>query len=118
MNSERNTAIWVGVIYITATAGGALSVVFSGPLLEKPLNLANVAAQENQVLLTAFFELVMAVAVAGIAFMIYPILKKDADSENKKGLALWYVGTRITEGALFFVGVLCVLSVLKLSQDF
>ena len=60
----------------------------------------------------------MAVAVAGVAFMIYPILKQNTDTEIKEGLALWYVGTRITEGATFVVGVLVTLSLLSLSQEF
>jgi hypothetical protein len=69
------------------------------------------------VLATAFFEFVMAVAVAGVGFMIYPILKHDADTPNKRGLAVWYVGTRITEGALFLVGILGLLSLFELSQE-
>jgi len=118
MNSERKSAIMVGVLYIAATVAGALSVVFSGPLQEKPLNLINIAANEYQVLGVAFLELIMAVTVAGVAFMIYPILKQDTDTASKEGLALWYVGTRITEGALFFIGVLSVVSLLKMGQEF
>jgi len=118
MNTYKRTAVIVGLLYIAATVSGALSMIFSEPLLEKPLNLINIAANDIQVILAAFLELIMAVTVAGIAFMIYPILRQDADTENKKGLTVWYVGTRLTEGALFFVGVLCVLSLLKLSQDF
>jgi hypothetical protein len=34
---------------------------------------------------------------------------------GKQGLALWYVGTRITEGTLFLVGVLGLLSLFALS---
>jgi len=59
----------------------------------------------------------MAVAVAGVAFMIYPILKQDADTPGKHGLALWYVGTRITEGTLFLVGILGLLSLFALSEE-
>lgn len=118
MNSNRSTAIIVGVLYIAATVGGVLSMAFSGPLLEKPLNLIKIGTNQNQVIMVAFFELIMAVTVAGIAFMMYPILKEDSDTKSKEGLTVWYVGTRLTEGALFFVGVLCILSLLKLSQEF
>ena len=86
--------------------------------MDGPNVLINVAANENQVILVAFLELIMAVAVAGVAFMIYPILKQNTDTENKEGLALWYVGTRITEGALFLVGIIGLLSLLTLSQEF
>ncbi len=60
----------------------------------------------------------MAVAVAGVAFMIYPILKRYADTTIKQGLAVWYVGTRITEGTVFVVAVLATLALLSLSQEF
>jgi hypothetical protein len=39
----------------------------------------------------------MVVAVAGVAFMIYPVLRRVADTGVRQGLAAWYVGTRITE---------------------
>ena len=68
-------------------------------------------------MVAAFSEFVMAVAVAGVAFMIYPILKHDADTPGKQGLALWYVGTRLAEGTLFLVGILGLLSLLALSQE-
>lgn len=118
MNPNKNTARIVGILYIAATVAGVLSVVSLGSLLDGPDVLINVAANENQVILVAFLELIMAVAVAGVAFMIYPILKQNTDTENKEGLALWYVGTRITEGALFLVGIIGLLSLLTLSQEY
>ena len=59
----------------------------------------------------------MAVGGAGIAFMISPVLTQDADTPSKLGLARWYVGTRITESALFLVGTLGILSLFELSQE-
>ncbi|MFC1481325.1 DUF4386 domain-containing protein [Candidatus Neomarinimicrobiota bacterium] len=99
--------------YIIATVAGVLSVVFSGPILEKPLNLINVAANESQVLIPALFIFIMALAVAGIAIWAYPILKK-----HNEALALGFVGARIVEGALFIVGIISLLSLLTLSQEF
>jgi hypothetical protein len=117
MSSERRVAIAVGALYIVATAAGLLAAAALGSLLQGPDALANLATHEPQVLAGVFFELVMAVAVAGVAFMIYPILKQDADTPGKHGLAVWYVGTRITEGTLFLVGILGLLSLLALSQE-
>jgi uncharacterized membrane protein len=118
MNSNRKTAIIVGVLYIVATVAGVLTVATLGSLLDGTDILTNVAANEKQVIMVAFLELIMAVAVAGVAFMIYPILKQNTDSKIKEGIALWYVGTRITEGAIFLVGILFTLSLLSLSQEF
>jgi len=117
MRSERTAAISVGVLYIAASLAGIIAAVALGSLLEGPDALTDLAAHEGRVLITAFFELIMAIAVAGVAFMIYPVLKQDADTPGKRGLALWYVGTRITEGALFLVGILGLLSLLALSKE-
>ena len=116
MNSNRQIAIIAGVLYIVATVAGVLSVVTLGSLLEGPDILVNVSANESQVIMTTLFEIIMAITVAGIAFMIYPILKKN--SEVKEGLARWYVGTRITECGIFLVAILGQLSILTLSREF
>jgi hypothetical protein len=105
------------VLYIVASLAGVLSAVTLGSLLSDPSALADLDAHKTQVLATAFLELVMAITVAGVAFMIYPVLKQDADSPSKQGLALWYVGTRITEGALFMVGILALLALAGLSRE-
>ena len=116
MRTERNIAIAVGVLYIVASVAGVLSLFTLGFSMEDPDALERLAANENGVLVTALLNMVMALAVAGVAFMIYPVLKQDADTPSKQGLALWYVGTRITEGAIFFVGVLGLLAILELSK--
>lgn len=118
MNSNRKAAIIVGVLYIIATVAGVLSLAPLASLLDGPDILTNIAENENKLIIVAFLNLIMAVAVAGVAFMIYPILKQDTDTEVKEGLAFWYVGTRITESATFVVGVLVTLSLLTLSQEF
>jgi len=108
----------VGVLYIVATVAGVLTIAPLGSLQEGPGILANAAANENRMIMLVILELIMAVAVAGVAFMIYPVLKRNADTEVKEGLALWYVGTRITEGAIFVVAILATLSLMSLSQEF
>lgn len=118
MSADRKSAIWVGVLYIIATVAGVLTIEPWGRLMEEPGIIANVAADEGPLITVALLSLVMAVAVAGVAFMIYPILKRDADTPVKQGLAVWYVGTRITEGAVFVVAVLALLAILPLSHGF
>jgi hypothetical protein len=118
MSSERKSAIWVGVLYVVATVAGVATVGPWGTLTDGPGILANAAAHETELMTVVLLNLVMAVAVAGVAFMIYPILKRDADTETKEGLALWYVGTRITEGAVFVVAILAMLAQLPLSREF
>jgi len=84
MKTIRKTEISFGALYIAATVSGVVSVILSGPLLKRPLNLSAIAASQNQMLLSAFMLFIMAVTVAGVAFMIYPMWKKDAGTHAKK----------------------------------
>jgi len=108
---ERKAAITVGVLYITATAAGIAAM-----MMNAPAELAQMAASKSAILATALFDIVMAVTVAGLGVMLYPVLMRDADTSSKQGLTTWYVGTRITEGALFFVGVIALVSMLSVSE--
>lgn len=113
MNSNKQMARIVGGLYITATVAGILSIGFMGSILDKSNYLKEIASHENQVITGGLCELIMGIAVAGIAFMIYPLLKK-----TNEGLALWYVGARLLESMLYAVSVLCLLLLVTLSQDF
>ena len=113
MDSHRKTAIIVGVLFITATVAYSLGVIFLDPILGGSDFLTKASANENQVILGAFLVLIDAVAVAGIAIVIYPILKKHNET-----LALGYIGARIAEGVLFSVNVIFILTLLTLSQEF
>jgi len=113
MNSYRKNAIIVGVLFITATVANILSDVFLGPILDPLDYLIKVSANENQVIIGALFKLIMAVACAGIAIWLYPVLKKQNEA-----LALGYVGARLIEGVLYIVAVIGLLSLLTLSQEF
>lgn len=117
-DSDRRSAVAVGLLYIAATVAGVLTLAPLSALLEGPGILANAAADENRMIMLAMLALIMAVAVAGVAFMIYPILMRHARTSIKEGLALWYVGTRATEGAIFIVATLAILSILALSREF
>ena len=81
MNSYRNTAIIVGVLFIIATTAPILGYyIFLGTILDTPDYLINVSANENRLITGALFELIMTIAIAGTAILMYPILKKYNES--------------------------------------
>jgi len=116
--TARKSAIWVGVLWIMATAFPVSSILAWDALDEGEGILANAATHENQLITWALLNLVGAVAAAGVAFMFYPILNRVADTSVEKGLALWYVGTRITEGGTYLVAMLATWAFLPLSREF
>ena len=111
MNSYRKTAIVVGILFIIATVAPLLSGPFINVSAE---NLAGISANSSRVTAGALLELIMALAIAGIAITIYPILRK-----NNKTLAIGYVGIRIIEGVVFLVvAVIGLLSLISLSEEY
>jgi Domain of unknown function (DUF4386) len=117
-SSARRSAIWVGVLWIMATVLPASSIISWSALDKGDGILVNAATHKSQLITWTLLNLGEAVTTAGVAFMLYPILKRVADTSVKKGLALWYVGTRITEGATYLVAVLATWAFLPLSRDF
>jgi len=76
MNTYRNTAIVVGVLYIIGTVAGVLSVVVTGPILGASDYLANVAANPNQLTTGALLVLLMGLPLAMVPVMLFPIFRK------------------------------------------
>jgi len=113
MNTNKKTARIVGGLFIIATVASSLYMVIMSPILNAPDYLVNVSANANQVLIAGLFMLIDAVAVAGIAFVMYPVLRKHSEA-----LALGYVGARIVECVFFVVVVISTLTLLTLSQEF
>jgi len=113
MNQEKKTARSVGLLFITATVAYSLSVALLDPILRGSDYLTKAAANENLVLIGALLVLIDAVAVASIAIVIYPILRK-----HNEALALGYVAARAAEGLLFGVNAITILTLLTLSQTF
>ena len=90
--TNRKTAIIVGVLYIIGTVAGVLSVVFTGSTLTDPNYLIKVSENQNQIVTAALLVLTMAVALAMVPVVIFPVLKKHNET-----LALGYV---VFRGAL------------------
>lgn len=75
MDSDRRTAVIVGVLYITGTVTGALSAAVARPIVEAPNYLDGVSASETQVIMGALLVLIMGVALAMVPVMMFPISK-------------------------------------------
>jgi hypothetical protein len=100
------------VLFIIATAASLLSTAFLGPI-NASNQLVSVSANRDQVTLGALLLLIGAITSASIAISLYPVLKRF-----NEGLALGAVGFRLIEGVLYIVGVVGLLSLVTLSQDF
>ncbi len=112
MNSNRKSAIIVGVFFLFAFAG-AITIALTKPILDDPDYLTKISANENKIILGAFFQFVMAVACAGIGISLYQVLKK-----YNAGLAMGVFAFRIIESVLQIVDFIILLLFLTLSNEF
>lgn len=80
MESNRKTAIIVGVLYIIGTVAGILSLVFTGPVREESDYLTQISTNPNQIVMGALFVLTMGLALAMVSVMMFPILKKYGEA--------------------------------------
>lgn len=63
--------------------------------------------------LGALFEVLLIIANIGTAVVLFPILKRQSES-----LALGYVAARIVEGAAIAVGLIALMSIVTLRENF
>jgi len=113
MNSTRKTAVMTGVLFIIATLTGPILATPLIPDLTGPDYLIQLSAHTNQVAAGVLLSIIAYFACAGIAIALYPVLK-----ERSTGLALGSVIFRTIEAAFYLVGVVGLLSLLALGQQF
>lgn len=111
--SDLTTARIVGVLFIVATGFAVAGNLLLGPIRDESDYLASFSTHENRVIMGVLTEVVLAVAVVGIAVLLFPILKRQDE-----GLALGYVGVRILEATIILIGGISSLLLLTVSQDF
>jgi hypothetical protein len=99
--STRKTAVFVGLLFLTATAAFIFAEALNSRVLSQPNFLAD-AASQTTMLATSALLLFAQFGVVGIAVLLFPLLKRHGES-----LALAHVGFRITElaASLFYLAV-------------
>ncbi|MGG4498337.1 DUF4386 domain-containing protein [Brevibacillus reuszeri] len=110
INSDRRSAVIIGVLILAGVVAGLFSVV---PVIDGADYLVEASTNSNQVLLGAFFQLLMVVSYVGIPIWLYPILSK-----HNKGFALGSVAFGIIAGVFIMIGVITLLLLLTLSHEF
>ena len=113
MTSTRTIAFVTGVLFlVTFITSIPAAFVFYPPVLNDPNYIVGAGADMG-VKLGALLEVILVVANIGTAVVLYPLVKRQNHI-----VALGYVTARVMEGAMIAVGVLSILSVVTLRQDF
>jgi len=112
MNTNRQAATLVGVLFIIAAVTAILGLLFYQPILTGDY-LSNGAEHKNQVVLGALMELLLVCSAIGTAIGMFPVLR----TYNER-IALAHLCFRFLEAVIITIGIVAVLSLLTLSQAF
>jgi hypothetical protein len=113
MDVTRKTAFLVGALFlITYLTSIPAKVALYPPILGHADYITG-AGGDTPALWGAFLEVILIIANIGTAVVLFSVLKRQHE-----GLALAFVGARIVESAFIAVGVLSILSLVTLRQDF
>jgi hypothetical protein len=113
MNSNRKTAIIVGVLFIIATGFLFIGGAVYNPILSSPDYIEIAYPNRITVIIGILLEFVIVLAMPLIGVYLFPILKK-----HNEALALGYVGFRFFEAILFVVIESNKLSLINVSRDY
>jgi hypothetical protein len=110
--NARKIAIIAGVFFwmteITAVAG---LLLYQGAMHEVNFILGG-SSGDNRVLLGAFLEALLALANIGTAVTLFPIVRRQSE-----GLALGYVAGRVVESMIIIVGIISMVTLVRMRQD-
>jgi len=110
MDSTRRTALVTGVFFIVAAVAAVIGLALYDPVLDDPAFVLGTGS-DTQVLLGAFFEVLLVGAVIGTGVTVYPVVKRHG-----AGLALGYAAGRGLEAAVISVGIVSLLAVVTLRR--
>lgn len=113
MESNRKNEIIVGVLFILAATTAITGLALYQPVLNDAGYIVKGPSNETRVIWGAFCELILAFSVIGITIMMYPILNKENES-----IAMGYVCFRLLEATIIIIGIISLLSVVTLNQEF
>src|SRR5215204_4700271 len=113
VSSTRTIATVTGWLFlVTFITSIPAAFVFSPPVLTDPTYILGAGADRG-VSLGALLEVILVVANIGTAVVLYPLLKRQNHI-----VALGYVAARVVESTIIAVGIISLLSVVTLRQEF
>jgi uncharacterized protein DUF4386 len=113
MDSNRKTALTVGVLFIIATAASLLGTAVEQPVLTGTDYFTKVSGNASLLSAGVLLEFIAAGTSVGIAISLYPVLRN-----RSAGLAIGSVVFRTIEAVMYTAAAVSLLSFLTVSQRF
>jgi Domain of unknown function (DUF4386) len=109
---QRRTARIAGWLFIATFVTAIVGLLLYDPVLNDSDYIVG-AGDDARVSLGALLEVLLIVANIGTAIVLFPLLRRQSES-----LALGYVAARVVEGVAIAVGIISVMSIVTLREDF
>ena len=111
MPSPRKTAIVAGMLYLITHVTSIVAGFLYGHILNDPAYIIE-SGPDTQVLVAAFLEVILVIAIVGTGAVLYPFLKRQ-----NEGVALSYLSLRTFEAVIIAVGIIPLLVIVTLRQQ-
>ena len=108
----RSHARAAGIFYLLTFASSIPALILIGPVLNDAGYVTG-AGQDTRVLWGCLLDAVNALTAIGSAVALYPVVKRQNGS-----MALGFVTSRLMEAAVIMIGVVSLLGVVTMRQDF
>lgn len=112
MSSTRKAALAAGLLYLATFIFSIPALAFYDGALHDP-GFVHGAGSTTGVLWGGVFEMITALTGIGTAVALYPVIKRHGQTG-----AIGFVASRTLEAATIVVGVIAILSVYSLRQDY
>ncbi len=108
----RNHARTAGIFYLLTFLSSIPALILIGPILNDASYVTS-AGQDTRVLWGCLLDSVNALTAVGSAVAVYAVVKRQNGS-----MALGFVTSRLVEAAVVMIGVVSLLAVVTMRQDF
>lgn len=111
MKPARKTSLLAGVFFLMTEVTSIAGLALYGPVLHNPAYIVSATGRDSMVLLGAFFEVLLVVAMIGTAAVLFPVVRR----QNER-IARAYRAVRYFEAAVIVVGIISIVSIVALRQ--
>lgn len=111
-DATRNHARAAGIFYLLTFASSIPALILIGPALNDAAYVTS-AGQDTRVLWGCLLDSVNALTAVGSAVAAYSVVKR-----RNGAMALGFVASRLVEAAVIMIGVVSLLAVVTMRQDF
>jgi hypothetical protein len=112
VSSSRRTALIAGLWFVGTIVFSIPAALLYDPILNDADYILGEGA-DTRISLGAFLEVLTAIANIATAVVLFPILRRVNEA-----VALGYVALRIVEGTIIVMGLISLMSVVTLREDF